>query len=69
LELAALATLAPMMGRLDTVAGHFSWLSTFAVLEGLGAVALSLWLIVCLGAAGDRRSRLAQRAGRGSCDA
>lgn len=67
LGLAALAAAALVTDRLDAVAGGLAWPSAaFAVLEGLGAVALSLWLVAWFRRRWDRPGWLVQRAGRGS---
>lgn len=67
LGLTALAAWALMANRLDAVAGGLAWPSAaFAVLEGLGAVGLSLWLVAWFRRRWDRQGRLVQRAGRGS---
>lgn len=67
LGLTALAAWALATDHLDAVAGGLAWPSAaFAVLEGLGAVALSLWLVAWFRRRWDRPGPLAQRAGRGS---
>ena len=67
LGLTALAASALVTDRLDAVAGGLAWLSAaFAVLEGLGAVALSLWLVAWFRHRWDRPAGLVRRAGRGS---
>ena len=67
LGLTALAALALVIDRLDAVAGGLAWPSaTLAVLEGLGAVALSLWVVTWFRRRWDRPGRLIRRAGRGS---
>jgi glucans biosynthesis protein C len=67
LGLTALAAWALVTDRLDAVAGGLAWPSAaFAVLEGLGAVALSLWVGAWFRRRWDRPGRLVQRAGRGS---
>ena len=67
LGLTALVTAALLTDRLDDVAGGLTWLSAaFAVLEGLGAVALSLLVVVWFRRRWDRRGRLVRRGGRGS---
>ena len=67
LGLTALAAWALATDRLDAVAGGLAWPSAaFAILEGLGAVALSLWLLVWFRRRWDRPGQLVQRAGRGS---
>jgi glucan biosynthesis protein C len=67
LGLAALAVWALLADRGDVVAGGFTGQSaTLALLEGLGAVALSLWVVAWFRRRWDRHGRLVQRAGRGS---
>jgi glucans biosynthesis protein C len=67
LGLTALAAWAVVTDRLDAVAGGLAWPSAaLAVLEGLGAVALSLWLVAWFRRRWDRPGRLLRRAGRGS---
>jgi glucans biosynthesis protein C len=67
LALVALAAWALVADRLDAVAGGVTWpAATVAVLEGAGAVALSLWVVAWFRRRGDRRGPLVQRAGRGS---
>jgi hypothetical protein len=66
LGLTALAVWALVTDRLDAVAGGLAWPSAaFAGLEGLGAVALSLWLVAWFRRRWDRPGRLLRRAGRG----
>jgi glucan biosynthesis protein C len=67
LGLTALAAWAVVTDRLDALAGGLAWPSAaFAVLEGLGAVALSLWLVAWFRRRWDRPGRLVRRGGRGS---
>jgi peptidoglycan/LPS O-acetylase OafA/YrhL len=67
LALVALAAWALVADRLDAVAGGVTWpAAALAVLEGAGAVALSLWVVAWFRRRWDRRGSLVQRAGRGS---
>jgi glucan biosynthesis protein C len=67
LGLTALAAWALATDRFDAVAGGLTWPSAaFAVLEGVGAVALSLWLVAWFRRRWDRPGPLVRRAGRGS---
>jgi glucans biosynthesis protein C len=67
LGLAALAVWALVADRGDVVAGGVTGQSaTLAVLEGLGAMALSLWVVAWFRRRWDRHGRLVERAGRGS---
>jgi peptidoglycan/LPS O-acetylase OafA/YrhL len=67
LGLTALAAFALATNHLDAVAGGLAWPSAaFAVLEGVGAVALSLWVVAWFRRRWDRPGRLLRRAGRGS---
>ena len=66
LGLTALAAWALATDRLDAVAGGLAWPSAaFAILEGVGAVALSLWLVAWFRRRCDRPGPLVRRAGRG----
>jgi hypothetical protein len=67
LGLTALGAWALATDRLDAVAGGLTWPSVaFAVPEGVGAVALSLWVVAWFRRRWDRPGRLLRRAGRGS---
>jgi glucans biosynthesis protein C len=67
LALVMLTVWALAADRLDAVAGGVTWpAATVAVLEGTGAVAVSLWVVAWFRRRWDRRGRLVQRAGRGS---
>ncbi|HSO56491.1 MAG TPA: acyltransferase family protein, partial [Actinomycetes bacterium] len=67
LALTLLAVSAMMTGRLDAVAGGWTWPSaTFAVLEGPAAVGFSLWALAWFRRRWDRQGPLTRWAGRAS---
>ena len=67
LALAVLAASVLATDRGDTVAGGWTWqAAALALLEGLVAVGLSLWVVAWFRRRWDRRGALVRRVGRGS---